>query len=113
MTITATQVELDPAVGGWLADARLYKLSEPIHFSNFLEEGNAEYVLVSYADEDMGGPETAAFFANGSGLLVAVAPLAVLQEGNLSHVAALASAGIELATDVTVGGEVQNDHEAA
>lgn len=94
MTITATEVT---KIEGWMSDARLFKLSEPVQFTAFEEETTAEYAIVSALDIE-GLTETAVWAADESGLPTMLGTLLTVPEV-ADHKAAIEAAGWELVAE--------------
>ena len=99
MSKTATLVR---ALNGFTGSAALYKLSEPLHYLDWDEDGNevemaALYVVISAANVIFSGPETYIFPSNRKGEVVSWGELPGSYRGGLDHHEALRGAGYEAA----------------
>lgn len=79
---------------GWLGDARLYKLSEPV--TDYLGR-EYDYVVVSGVDHTW-ATETFIFPANGEGEVIDMVELDGSFKGAVDHAEALRGAGYEVAS---------------
>jgi hypothetical protein len=92
-------------IDGWRGDARLYKLSEPVTFSSWDDEGKivetqTSFVIVSAIScaFDTGRPETYIFPANEEGNPLNMEELDGSFRGDMDHKKALTDAGYTITT---------------
>ena len=95
MSITVTYIR---TLTGFVSEARLYKLSEPIIVNwNVDKDGVAtNYVIVSAVNVPYSGPETYIFPADNDGDVIDWLEMEGSFKGSLDHEAAIHYAGWEL-----------------
>jgi hypothetical protein len=86
---------------GWVSDARLYSLSEPIEWHTYNDEGEEEtrtatHVVVSAVNAPYSGPETYIFPAMDTGKTLNMLELSGSFRGELNHALALKNAGYDI-----------------
>ncbi len=96
--ITAKEIR---KIDGWTADARLFKLSEPVPYGWDWDEENTkgltDYVIISAALVPFSGAETYIFPAKKDGTAIEMLEMPGSFQGGLDHAAAIAGAGWALA----------------
>jgi hypothetical protein len=98
MSKTAEFIRTLTDADGWKGDARLYRLSDPIVYTDFLIPipGLYDYVVVSVApDPETGTDHSAIFAADEAGMIGAVSP--EYFAFGLDHAEALSRAGYTVA----------------
>ena len=82
-------------------DARLYKLSKPIHF----DDEKTNYVIVSGANAMFSGPETYIFPSDKDGKILDWGELPGSFRGSIDHETAMLGAGFEIIGEIADRGE--------